>query len=105
MSNLELGVIGNCQIAALIDGRGRYVWGSFPRMDSDPFFCTLLGGDRTTSGFFEAELLDCDSATQSYVHNTAILKTTLRDSSGNALEIVESRRGCSSTGEAFTPSW
>jgi hypothetical protein len=25
--NLELGVIGNCEIAALIDGAGRIVWG------------------------------------------------------------------------------
>lgn len=103
MSNLELGVIGNCQIAALIDGRGRYVWGSFPRMDSDPFFCTLLGGDRTTSGFFEAELLDCDSATQSYVHNTAILKTTLRDASGNALEIVDFAPRLQLHGRSFHP--
>ena len=103
MSNLELGVIGNCQIAALIDGRGRYVWGSFPRMDSDPFFCTLLGGDRAESGFFEAELLDCNSATQSYVHNTAILKTTLRDSSGNALEIVDFAPRLQLHGRSFHP--
>jgi hypothetical protein len=25
--NLELGVIGNCEIAALIDGAARIVWG------------------------------------------------------------------------------
>jgi hypothetical protein len=31
--NLELGVIGNCEIAALIDGAGRIVWGCLPRLE------------------------------------------------------------------------
>ena len=48
MSSLELGLIGNCQIAVLIDARGRCVWGSFPRFDSDPFFCSLLKSDEET---------------------------------------------------------
>ena len=41
-SSLELGLVGNCQVAVLIDRVGRFVWGSFPRMDSDPAFCSLL---------------------------------------------------------------
>ena len=42
MPNLELGVIGNCQIAALIDERANIVWACMPQFDSDPVFCQLL---------------------------------------------------------------
>src|SRR5690606_12258125 len=107
MSSLELGVIGNCQIAALIDSRGRYVWGSFPRMDGDPFFCALLGGadgEREGPGLFEVELLDCQSSVQRYIENTAILTTTLRDSSGNALRIVDFAPRYQFHGRSFHPA-
>jgi GH15 family glucan-1,4-alpha-glucosidase len=42
---LNLAVIGNCQISALIDTVGRIVWACLPRHDGDPVFCSLLGGD------------------------------------------------------------
>ena len=31
MSNLELGIIGNCMYSALIDRKGRIVWCCLPR--------------------------------------------------------------------------
>ena len=70
--------------AVLVDGLGRFVWGSFPRMDSDPFFCALLtpGDDGGAVGSFDIELMNFASAEQAYVENTAILKTTLRDKAG-----------------------
>jgi GH15 family glucan-1,4-alpha-glucosidase len=109
MSNLELGLIGNCQIAVLIDSRGRFVWGSFPRMDSDPIFCSLLGGreERTATpesgGFFDLEMLDFAAATQEYIDNTAILKTTLRDASGGELQIVDFAPRYRQYGRSFHP--
>lgn len=45
ISSLELGVIGNCQVSALIDRSGRYVWACLPRLDGDPVFCSLLRND------------------------------------------------------------
>ena len=39
---LELGLIGNGSITALVDARGRIVWGCFPQFDGDPAFCALL---------------------------------------------------------------
>jgi len=46
MSSLDLAVIGNSSVAALIDSRARIVFASMPRLDSDPVFCSLLrGGD------------------------------------------------------------
>ena len=35
--SLELGVIGNCEIAALVDESARIVWACLPRLDGDPF--------------------------------------------------------------------
>jgi hypothetical protein len=44
MTSLDLGVIGNSNVAALIDRGGRVVWMSWPRIDGDPVFCSLLDG-------------------------------------------------------------
>ncbi len=103
--SLELGLIGNCQIAALIDSVGRYVWSSFPRFDSDPFFCSLLqpqGGDYEI-GFFDVELSNLAHAEQSYVENTAILTTVLTDKAGNAVKIVDFAPRYQLYGRSFHP--
>jgi GH15 family glucan-1,4-alpha-glucosidase len=89
--NLELGVIGNCAIAALVDPLGEIVWSCFPRLDRDPVFCALLmnGAGKTGEGGFSIELKDCFSSSQRYLENTAILETTLSDQVGNAIEITD----------------
>jgi len=91
MNNLDLSIIGNCQIAVIVDGKGRYVWGCFPRYDSDPVFCSLLeaGGEEEQVGFFEVEVQNLVSVEQAYVQNTAILHTTMTDSSGGAIRIID----------------
>ena len=38
----ELGLIGNCQIAALVRNEGSVVWCCLPRFDSPPVFARLL---------------------------------------------------------------
>ena len=60
MSDLNLGVIGNCQISALIDDKATIVWSCLPQFDSDPTFCRLLqDGDKSDQpGYFEIEILD-----------------------------------------------
>lgn len=42
MKNLDLALIGNCTLGALIDSGATIVWGCFPRFDGDPMFCSLL---------------------------------------------------------------
>ena len=37
--SLDLGLIGNGAIAALIDAKAEIVWACLPRMDSDALFC------------------------------------------------------------------
>jgi GH15 family glucan-1,4-alpha-glucosidase len=88
MGSLDLGIIGNCSISALIDRFGTIVWSCFPRFDGDPVFCRLLneGGDR---GFFEVELDGQVGAEQAYIPNTAVLITRLTDSDGDGVEIAD----------------
>ena len=105
MSSLELGVIGNCQIAVLVDSVGRYVWGSFPRVDSDPFFCSLLKSEDKSddTGFFAVDVQDFDRSEQAYIDNTAILRTTLHDASGGSVRITDFAPRYQNFGRSFHP--
>jgi GH15 family glucan-1,4-alpha-glucosidase len=94
MSSLDLAVIGNSSVAALIDNRARIVFASMPRLDSDPVFCSLLrGGDAAgvnpADGALSIELRDFASAEQAYLDNTAVLHSVLHDQEGGSIEIVD----------------
>ena len=91
MSSLNLAVIGNCQIAALLNERGRMEWACLPQFDSDPAFCTLLMEDEQhpARGVYEIELIDFERAEQNYIRNTAIVQTTLYDKHGSGLRITD----------------
>ena len=72
MSSLDLAVIGNSSVAALVDAQARIVFASLPRLDSDPVFCSLLrGGDAAgaaaADGALSVELVDFKSSEQSYL--------------------------------------
>ncbi len=94
-ASLDLGVIGNCSIAALVDRRARIVWGCFPRFDRDPVFCSLIdnqaedGDAEPEKGVFAIELVGMTRCEQSYLDNTAILSSVLSDDQGNAIEILD----------------
>jgi GH15 family glucan-1,4-alpha-glucosidase len=85
MGNLDLGLIGNCGIGALVDKRARIVWWCLPRYDGDPVFHQLLGSasGNPDDGSFSIELTDFKASEQFYVRNTAILKTILHGESGS----------------------
>lgn len=89
MSSLDLWPIGNCQVSALIDRKGDMVWGCVPRVDGDPVFSALLGGERPSSGYWSIELNDCNSIEQQYLKNTPILCTRKSDSNGATIEIID----------------
>jgi GH15 family glucan-1,4-alpha-glucosidase len=86
--SLELALIGNCTVGALIDAVGRIVWGCFPRFDGDPTFCSLLRADDDLGGF-AVDIADFDRAEQHYLENTAILVTRLFDRNGGGVEITD----------------
>jgi GH15 family glucan-1,4-alpha-glucosidase len=85
VSNLNIGIIGNCGIAALIDNKASIVWCCLPRFDKDPVFHSLLGSPKEApgEGTFSVTLDDFVSSEQSYVPNTAVLRTTLHGRSGS----------------------
>jgi GH15 family glucan-1,4-alpha-glucosidase len=89
MTSLDLWPIGNCQVSALVDRSGRFVWACVPRVDGDPIFSSLLGGGNAERGCWSIELQDCAEIEQAYLRNTPVLRTVQRDSAGNAVEIFD----------------
>ncbi len=104
-NSLELGLIGNCRIGALIDERGEIVWSCLPRFDGDPVFCSLLNEhpDGEGAGYCVVELLDQVESRQSYLPNTAVLVTRLTDSRGAVVEITDFSPRFYQYGRMFMP--
>src|SRR5690606_21388152 len=76
--DLNLWPIGNCQVSALVDGTGRFVWACVPRVDGEPVFSALIDGEEPAAGFWEIALEGCIATEISYVRNTAVLVTRHR---------------------------
>ncbi len=105
MTNLDLGVIGNCQIAALVDEQACINWACMPRLDSDPMFCRLLRdqGESDKPGYFSIEMTDRLRCEQTYLTNTAILSTTLYDDHGGAVRITDFAPRYTYLGRMYAP--
>lgn len=105
-NSLDLGLIGNCHISALIDEYGEYVWFCLPRFDGDPVFCSLLNEhpDREGSGYCAVELLDIAASEQFYLANTAVLVTRLTDKHGAVVEITDFAPRFHQYGRMFMPA-
>ncbi|HEX2509648.1 MAG TPA: glycoside hydrolase family 15 protein [Microvirga sp.] len=94
MSSLDLAVIGNCMIAALIDRRAQIVWNCFPRFDGEPVFSALLdsppgASDADRKGVFAIDQVGMQTCEQAYLDNTAVLVSTMTDAYGNVVEITD----------------
>jgi GH15 family glucan-1,4-alpha-glucosidase len=89
--NLELALIGNCTIGALVDQRAEIVWCCMPRFDADPIFSSLLKTDppEQLTGTFAIDIENFSHSEQKYEKNTALLKTTLYDHAGNGVEVID----------------
>ena len=87
--DMNLWPIGNCQVSALIDSTGRFVWGCVPRVDGDPAFCALLDREDTKTGFWAIELDGRVKTEQHYLRNTPILVTRHEDADGGAVEVID----------------
>lgn len=105
MDNLDLALIGNCSIAALVNSDGDIVWGCFPRLDGDALFCALLQGEREpdTPGIWSVSLIDKVRAEQAYIPNTPVLVTRLFDSHGGIIEITDVVPRFQHYGRIFSP--
>jgi GH15 family glucan-1,4-alpha-glucosidase len=104
-STLDMALIGNCQVAALIDATAEIVWYCLPRFDGDPVFCSLLQEHLNGSGkgYCSVELVDQIKAEQSYLPNSAVLVTRITDSGGSVVEITDFAPRFRQHGRMFTP--
>src|SRR5262245_23528718 len=85
---LDLAVIGNGRIAALLNQCARIVWWCFPRFDGDPVFSRLLSGSEE-KGFSDINVEGCVLSRSAYVRNTAIVETMLEDGEGNGVRVTD----------------
>ena len=105
MNSLDLALVGNGSIGALIDARGTVAWCCFPRFDGDPVFCSLLAGDspRDGLGAFTIELEGAVRTEQQYLADTPILITRFYDAKGGGVEITDFCPRFQKDGELFCP--
>lgn len=101
---MDLGLIGNCAVAALVDMRGCISWFCLPRLDGDPVFHALLGHGpgQPGDGAFSVELDGFKTSEQVYEHNTAVLRTVLHGQSGS-VEITDLCPRFEARGRSFRP--
>jgi GH15 family glucan-1,4-alpha-glucosidase len=102
MKQLDLGVVGNCAVASLVNAEARHVWFCFPRLDGDPLFNALVNGDEPKDGFMDVVLRDQKTTRQSYLRNTAILETILEGESGS-IRVLDWAPRYKLQGELFRP--
>lgn len=105
-SSLDLALIGNCAVSALVDRSGDVVWACMPRFDSDPVFHALLGtpaGD-PAAGRLVVELEQAVRTEQSYDPGTAILRTRIHDAAGQGIELTDFAPRFFRHGRMFRPT-
>lgn len=92
-ATMDLWPIGNCQVSALVDRAGRFVWGCLPRVDGDPAFCSLLDDNppagQDAFGFWEIDIDRKRETRQYYLRNTPVLVTRHEDENGSAIEVID----------------
>jgi GH15 family glucan-1,4-alpha-glucosidase len=106
MSDLDLAVIGNCQLNALIDRQGSVVWCCWPVPDGNPLFCSLLNQEEGNPkrGVFAIDLIDQVKIEQRYERNTAVVETIMRDKQDGAIRILDFCPRFRRHGRLFRPS-
>ncbi len=80
-NNFPYGIIGNCQILALINDHASVDWLCFPRFDSPSVFAKLLDENQGGSFSIQPETTECKHQ-QYYLRNTNILITRFETSEG-----------------------
>jgi GH15 family glucan-1,4-alpha-glucosidase len=102
---LDLALIGNGTVGALVNPQGEIVWACFPRFDGDPMFCSLLRtpGADPAPGVFAIDLVDAVRSEQEYLLNTPVVVTRVYDGSGGAIEITDVAPRFHQFGRMFCP--
>ncbi|WP_375203605.1 glycoside hydrolase family 15 protein [Hyphococcus sp.] len=98
--DLDLGIVGNGTIAALIDKEGSVVWMCLPRLDGEPVLNKLVGGD----GAFDIKISGQCKTRQRYLKNTAVIETILEADDGSAIAITDFAPRFFDKGRTFRPA-
>jgi len=96
----HLGLIGNCQYAALVESTGAVVWCCLPRFDAEPVFGNLLDPD---GGRFVVAPADGSAGVQSYLENTNVLVTTF-EAPGGRFKVTDVAPRFEQHGRMFRPT-
>src|SRR6266550_739383 len=106
VTSLDLALVGNGAIGALIDAEGTVVWCCLPRFDGDPVFGSLLGGKSKPerAGIFAIELVGAVRVEQEYATDTPILVTHCYDKKGGGIEITDFCPRFDGEGDLFCPT-
>jgi len=98
------GLIGNCQISALVGHNGSIDWLCLPRPDSEPIFGKLLDPD---GGKFSINFSTHEAQTnlgrQYYLENTNVLITEMEDAQGARFRITDFCPRFEQYGRMFRP--
>ncbi|WP_010521987.1 glycoside hydrolase family 15 protein [Aquimarina agarivorans] len=86
MTNLNYGIIGNCQSAALISKTGSLEWCCLPNFDSASAFAKIL--DKDKGGSFDVITTEDYKCSQKYIDKTNILVTEW-DNGSDAFEFID----------------
>ena len=86
MNNLDYGIIGNCQSAALISKTGSLDWCCLPNFDSNSVFAKIL--DENKGGSFEITTSADYKISQKYIQSTNILVTEWNNGT-DAFEFID----------------
>ncbi len=86
MNNLDYGIIGNCQSAALISKTGSLEWCCLPNFDSASAFAKIL--DESKGGSFDIIVSENYEISQKYIQSTNILVTKW-DNGTDAFEFID----------------
>ncbi|MEM9740673.1 MAG: glycoside hydrolase family 15 protein [Pseudomonadota bacterium] len=98
--SLELGILGNGTVAALVDHNASISWMCLPRLDGEPVFNALLGGQ----GAFSVRLDGLTATTQAYIKNTAVLQTILEAADGSRVQVTDFAPRFEDRGRMFRPA-
>jgi GH15 family glucan-1,4-alpha-glucosidase len=102
-ATLELGIVGNGSVSALVDRDARIVWCCLPSFNGDPAFCSLLSPKSHDAGYFDIALEGAHASSQYYIENTAVLVTRLSAADGSAIEITDYAPRYKQHGRIFHP--
>lgn len=96
------GLIGNCQISALVSNSGSIDWLCMPRPDSEPVFGRLLDpqGGNFSIGFASEGAVKSE---QYYIDNTNILVTEMEDKDGARFRVTDFCPRFEQYGRMFRP--